>query len=275
MSFFSKESSKEGGNPVELYMFSLGSILWHYTNSTKSVVVGDITYESANIQRSKIAHTRELNKVDLTITTPWDFPPGKRFRTIAPSLPMGVKVSKMHLDDTDEDNIAVLWQGVVSQVAWKGGTSDLVCEPLSISLKRSALSRYYTRPCSHSLFGGACGVDKARFGVELVSPRIDGLVVSSPSFTDPSRAVGWFDSGYLSYTTQEGLDEVVTIYLHTAGQVTIANHFIGGTQGVTITAYPGCDHGPRDCTTKFSNIANYGGFPHIPKRSPFDFLILF
>jgi hypothetical protein len=38
--------------------------------------------------------------------------------------------------------------------------------------------------------------------------------------------------------------------------------------GLKLTA--GCDHVIQTCRTKFANEVNYGGFPWIPTRNPFD-----
>jgi hypothetical protein len=39
--------------------------------------------------------------------------------------------------------------------------------------------------------------------------------------------------------------------------------------GTTVTLFPGCDHTLATCSGKFSNTANYGGFPFMPTKNPF------
>jgi uncharacterized phage protein (TIGR02218 family) len=34
--------------------------------------------------------------------------------------------------------------------------------------------------------------------------------------------------------------------------------------GHTYSVYPGCDRRFATCKAKFNNVANFGGFPHIP-----------
>jgi hypothetical protein len=36
------------------------------------------------------------------------------------------------------------------------------------------------------------------------------------------------------------------------------------TPGDTFTVYQGCDHTPGTCASKFSNLANFRGFPYVP-----------
>ena len=45
--------------------------------------------------------------------------------------------------------------------------------------------------------------------------------------------------------------------------------FTVGDGNDVLRMYPGCDRSPEDCRTKFSNTANYGGFPHVPGFNPF------
>jgi len=42
----------------------------------------------------------------------------------------------------------------------------------------------------------------------------------------------------------------------------------GGPQSVTL--YPGCSHTIADCRDKFNNLVNFGGFPWIPSKNPFN-----
>jgi hypothetical protein len=34
--------------------------------------------------------------------------------------------------------------------------------------------------------------------------------------------------------------------------------------------YAGCDHLLATCRDRFSNVANFGGFPWIPQKNPFS-----
>ena len=39
--------------------------------------------------------------------------------------------------------------------------------------------------------------------------------------------------------------------------------------GTAVTLYPGCPRNTTACKL-FNNLPNYGGFPHLPGKSPFD-----
>ena len=52
--------------------------------------------------------------------------------------------------------------------------------------------------------------------------------------------------------------------------LTLSRAVPGLLTGAAITLYPGCDHTRATCAAKFANLDNFGGFPWIPTRNPFD-----
>ena len=40
--------------------------------------------------------------------------------------------------------------------------------------------------------------------------------------------------------------------------------------GAAVELVAGCDRTAATCQGRFGNIANFGGFPALPKRNPFD-----
>ena len=56
------------------------------------------------------------------------------------------------------------------------------------------------------------------------------------------------------------------------GTITLAAPLASGFRleiGSEITLYPSCDRTTTGCNL-FDNLPNYGGFPHLPGKSPFD-----
>jgi hypothetical protein len=52
--------------------------------------------------------------------------------------------------------------------------------------------------------------------------------------------------------------------------VTISRPIQGLLGSMDVDIYPGCDHLKETCLAKFNNLNNFGGFPWIPSRNPFD-----
>ena len=75
----------------------------------------------------------------------------------------------------------------------------------------------------------------------------------------------YFDLGTISYTsgTNAGLSRSVRSY--TVGAVVPSLPFPAAPAlGDLFTIKPGCDKKSATCTTKFSNLANFRGYPTIP-----------
>jgi uncharacterized phage protein (TIGR02218 family) len=116
--------------------------------------------------------------------------------------------------------------------------------------------------CTNTLFDPRCGLSKATFANNLVvqaGSSVNKLITTS------SQPDTYFDNGQLVFTS--GANN---------GLVKAVRQFIGGViyfnsplpfapnAGDAFTAYPGCDKTQATCTAKFSNLANFEGFPYVP-----------
>jgi hypothetical protein len=57
---------------------------------------------------------------------------------------------------------------------------------------------------------------------------------------------------------------------HSGATFTVLGSTAGLDVGDYITAYPGCGRTRAECKNKFNNLPNYGGFAHLPGKSPFE-----
>jgi uncharacterized phage protein (TIGR02218 family) len=85
--------------------------------------------------------------------------------------------------------------------------------------------------------------------------------------TNLTQADTYFDNGQLVFNFGANNGHVVAVkaYLNSGGTV----YFVVPlpalpTAGDTFTIYPGCDKTQATCASKFSNLANFGGFPYVP-----------
>jgi hypothetical protein len=67
-----------------------------------------------------------------------------------------------------------------------------------------------------------------------------------------------------------GDDEKRLVTGHTGNVLTLQIPFPTDVTGATAVVQPGCDHKITTCTSKFSNDINYGGFPLVPEKNPFN-----
>jgi uncharacterized phage protein (TIGR02218 family) len=135
------------------------------------------------------------------------------------------------------------------------------------------LLQVYTPQCRHKLGDSRCKVDLD--ALQVSGSVTQTAIINAPNvsrkraFFDSSRveATGYFNHGELTFTSGDnsGVTLQVETYDQATGQILLwdkAPYTIG--LGDTYTMKPGCDKTTATCSAKFSNIENYGGFPHVP-----------
>lgn len=264
MTYDAREKSMQSGEPIEMYHFANNMNTWRYTSAASAITYGGNTYAPALIKRGAIDFTTEKGRNNLKLTTARDFAIADLFRIMPPTDVVTINVYRAHAGETTG---AVIWSGRVLNCEWSDSTASLVCEPVSSSLQRVGLRRMYQRQCPHVLYGTACGVNKASFDLSALLTYVNGLTLSSPQFT--SAPSGYFAGGYLEFGSEKRF-----ITSHTGADITLNIPLYGLQAGDTVTVYAGCDHSLATCASKFSNTANYGGFPYIPRKNPFGSSII-
>lgn len=141
------------------------------------------------------------------------------------------------------------------------GLSDLLSQPVG---------RAYQHSC-------ACRLGDAKCGIDLNAPElaVAGTVVSvdgAARFTVSGLVAfndHWFTGGVLRWTTGSNVAMESQVKAHLgAGPEAILELWLSPVfdvalgDGFTISA--GCDKTAGTCETKFDNLLNYRGFPHMP-----------
>jgi uncharacterized phage protein (TIGR02218 family) len=134
---------------------------------------------------------------------------------------------------------------------------------------RSEHGDLYERLCRHDLGQGICGQ-----GVNLAAITDTGEVTSilgtgrSKFQSDLNgEADAYYSHGLLTWLTGDntGFSFEVATYAQTNGVFKL--HLVTPYDiqvGDTFEVYPGCNKKIGTCFTKFNNVINFGGFPHIP-----------
>jgi hypothetical protein len=123
--------------------------------------------------------------------------------------------------------------------------------------------------CSHILYDAGCTLSKATFtsNYTVGSGLTPGALTwaATASSTDD-----YFDLGVVKFTSgsNSGLSRTVRVSKNLGGagtQFTILTPLPQAPAvGDTFTAVPGCDKQQSTCSTKFSNLAHFRGFPYVP-----------
>jgi uncharacterized phage protein (TIGR02218 family) len=133
-------------------------------------------------------------------------------------------------------------------------------------INRELILKTYGPVCTASLGDDRCGVDLATFTDSVtVATVIDAY---SFTVTGSVRADDFFNNGAIKFTAGDNLNRAYTVrdWVQSSSTVRLWEQLRAGlTIGDTATIHAGCDKttGAAGCT-KFSNIARFQGFEHLP-----------
>lgn len=267
MSFSSQEKSTADGRPVRLYLFELGANQrWAFGTADRDLALQGTTYRPLAISDDGIRMTGEASADTLRITAPADMGPAQLWRGVPPSDEVFVTIRDTHWGEPDAAASAeVVWTGSITGVRWpQDDRCELICASLSASMQRTGLRLGYQRGCPHSVYDAQCQAQRVLHRQSATVMALDGA-----SITHGAPGAGTYGGGFIEWqsngrTERRGVDAE-------SGQ-TLA--LLGGTHGLavgtSVMLYQGCDQTSHTCHTRFGNLDNYGGFRHMPGKSPFD-----
>lgn len=272
MTFSTIEESTELGEPIELYTFNFGGTDIHrFTNHDVDVTFGPSLYTSESMKRTEVQASSEDEVNSLEITMPSSNVIPSRYISTVPGKRGLVTIIKTHVDELGGTEESVeIFQGFITAVNFDGQfTSKLKCKPASSVFKRPGPRFQYTSLCNHILFDARCKLNRLSF-------KFDGLVAASVSGTITVNGAGGFDAdpdyfkgGYAEFPVGSGNDFRL-ILEQTGDDMRLLLPFSEAIVGQQISLFAGCSHDVDICDTKFSNVENFGGFPFVPSKNPFD-----
>jgi hypothetical protein len=124
-------------------------------------------------------------------------------------------------------------------------------------------NRLITASCNWVLYGVGCGIKEANFahsGV-IVEQQSNSITVAQSLGQVP----GYFTQGVLRFTSGVNSGLSYSIKSDAGGVFTLATKtFQPPAFQDRFTAFAGCDHSILQCTQRFSNLNNFGGFSFVP-----------
>lgn len=283
MTYDAKESSRQLGQPIQLFTFKYGpqdGAVICYTDAEEEQtfddgVIGPKVYTPIAITRGAISSSGTLDKSKLELRLDGETAIGELYRGYPPSYIVTLIIRAHHIGD---DEYPVIWSGVVRGGGPAEGEIVLTCEPISTQMKRNGLRRNYQYGCPHVLYGsgpGLCNADKA-------AATVTGTVASHTTTTltldagwNGSFAVGKFAGGVLSWTNDDGNLELRTINSVTGNVISVKGVLRDIHDGGEVNVILGCAHNEDDCQNLHieanvggPNINNYGGQGWIPTENP-------
>jgi len=261
------ETSNSGGKPIALYEFRYGNTYWRYcTDDEDRTVDGEVWTALAITDEGVVQGGSDQN--DLQIITQSNHPVAALFRNSQPSGKIWLTVRRWHVGDPD-DETPLLWSGtVVNATLVDKATVQMACRSLGGSYDRQGLRLAWGRMCPHVLYSAfGCKVNKALHAYPHEVATLTGTNFTVLTFAQPAE--GSFTGGFVEFTRPDGSFQRYGIESQIGNDFRVLGTTDGLEVGSEITIYPGCARNTTACKA-FSNLPNYGGFPHLPGKSPFD-----
>lgn len=271
MAFTDIEISNNEGKPFRLYTLRWGNTIWRYTNADRVrewPAGSGNNFQPIAISDGGVRQSGS-DQDDFRVTLPQSAAIVDKFRGTPPSETIWLTVRKQHEGDAEAPAIYV---GKVANVKRSEGrtTAEIRCIAISAAYKTNGLRIPWGRNCPYILYDFNCRADKELFKVVAEVTAISGVEVTVDALGawDEAQYIG----GFLEWDA-DGLGTLERRAIEApGGDRTFA--LLGRTDGLevgqTLSLYIGCAHVTSACDGVFDNLANYGGFPHIPGKSPFD-----
>lgn len=267
MSYTLAETSTSSGHKVRLYQFTRAGAAWRYSSGDTNLVWGGVTWLSLSIQDDGLRQKGEAVTDDFIMTVPSAIPIVQMFKGSPPSQPIRVCVREKQFDGADAP---IVWIGYVSSVKNKSAVaSDIVANTQTAFLNRRGLRLAWSRACPHSLYDTGCKVDKTLWAEPATVSGLTGNGFGYTLLTDPGRWSARFTDGFVEWGVDGLYWERRAIEKDFDTSCLVIGTTDGMSNGMAVNLYPGCQRIPSACQL-FNNISNYGGFPFLPGRSPFD-----
>jgi len=259
------ETSKEAGRPIELFEFTIGTTTYRYTSAEDDVTYSAAIYTSEPIMRTSPTLTSSENgRQQMEIVLPSNNQIAQRYVGIVPAEAVRLRVLQFHRGDSP--NGVVLWSGRV--VSAKYERRGAVCRLFSVSseaaLSRPCPGRKFQSLCNHKLGDSLCQVDleSEKYTGVVTDAEAAVITVAGVSSQGPDWAVGG--------TVVWGTERRLVLAPQSGDDLTLRLPFPVTPIGQTVDVYPGCDHLISTCDSKFSNTVNFGGYPFVPTKNPFE-----
>lgn len=268
MSFSPIENSREDGNILELYEFKFGAETTRLTSYNRNIIFQGVTWLAVQISRSEVQNSTEQAINEIKIDLPLSHPIADQYIRNVPGRVGSIQIFRAHVDDPTEETI-LLFDGFISQASFDGAlVATLSCSPSTSVFKRSGPRFNYQSLCNHILYDVRCKILEAAFqftGTVIVESgreiTVDGLFAA--------EGADWAVSGFVR-SPAGSFDDARLVLAQSGDVLTLLNNFAIPAIGQSVDVFAGCDHSLAICESKFANVINYGGFPFVPIKNPFN-----
>lgn len=265
MAFATQETSVEAGQPIELFQFSLGTEAFYWTTNPVAVTYNTLVYQPLEISRQALSFSQDSRAEALNITVPASTPLVRRYINSVPGQRATLTILRVHRND-GADELIQFFKGVALTVAFtlNGLEAEIAVVPITADLANSIPRFVFSTICNHVLFDNACTVAASLFRHQDEVTGVSGDTINISGLA--AKGNGWAAGGYIALPS----GDFRQILAHTGDQIRVMLPFPSSPLGLTVEVFAGCDHSIQTCSSKFSNVPNFGGFAWVPLKNPFS-----
>lgn len=266
MSHSFRENSIASGQPIRLYKFRRGVLVWLYTSAAYDIPAGAEIYRTVRggIKDDGTRRTGEISADRLKVTAPAGLEVAELYRGIPPSAAIELIIYETHVGETEAP---VAFWGEIESVRWPAlDRCEISALTLVSTLDVPGLRLTWERNCGAALFDRLCKVNRDLWRVDLSIQSRTGEALSSGGAA--AYANGWFSGGFVEWPVGSGEFDRRSIEQHAGSTL----QMLGGTSGIpnNVRVYPGCARIAQVCKDKFNNLPNFRGDPNLMGRNVFD-----
>jgi uncharacterized phage protein (TIGR02218 family) len=270
-------SLETGETLVYLYHFSVEAgaetLHWHWTSFHEETESGGSTYTPRAITHTGFIRSlrAEAERVTLEGKYEADSPlaslVGRAFMR-----PLQVTIYSATLANIEDRT--TLFTGSIMNCDVQG--LKIAAEASSVlDIYDQQICAHMLQPrCNYQLYkAGTCKLDENDFSVAADVEEVAEREVTVSGAELESLDEDWFTGGWIRSGSGATYEErgILASSGETAGEITLVLmtapvHIHAGN---AVTLLPGCDGTESDCTSKFDNFANWGGFRYSPKNLTF------
>ena len=266
MTYETVDTSVDGGAPEEFYIFTVENLVFRYTDAPKDTMFNGKKYLSRQIGRTALVNNMSIiDNSDTKITLPRaDALSAKCAGLFTPTI-INVEIFQRHRTDPDAEARRVFY-GYLLEIDTSGRETGFAFTSLMRAyVEASVVTVAYTTVCNHEWADSRCRVNAELYKKTSQVMVIDLWTLTLADFVgvDMSKYIGGYIINERTGVRRNNVN-MVDNYVFVDGM------FADIEIGDRVNLYPGCDHDVEgDCFKTYDNVANFGGYPFVPRANPF------
>ncbi len=267
-----QEISVEGNRPIELYEWTAGLVSTRYNSSEGDFVFGGFTWLARTLIRNSFGKMVETEQSMLEVKMPVTDAIASQYVGIQPADRVDLVLSRVH-EGASPQTALVIFRGFVTSFAAKDELATLSLKPFNELFQREMPRQTYQGLCNHVHYDSRCGVIESTSPNQLIgtviSQQNNGEIINVPgagAVADNKSPAQAFKGGFVR---NQSATDFRLVLDQDGDDLTLLLPFSSSVLGSEVVLQRGCDRSVVTCVSKYNNMINYGGFPHVPTTNPF------